>query len=97
MAWYLFASTSIIAYFVIMHGLRGQTVGKKLCEVKVLDVSETRLSFKQAVWREIFPIITTVVAFAFETEYVIQGVRPYPLPNLLTIMKSWGLQSACGM
>jgi len=70
LAWYLFARTSIIAYFVIMHGLLGQTLGKRLCEVKVFDVSETMLSFKQAVLRDVFPIIMLVVSLLHFCHFV---------------------------
>src|SRR5215204_61449 len=39
-------------YIIIMHGLYGQTLGKMAMNVKVLDVSEEPLKFKQAILRE---------------------------------------------
>ena len=44
-------SICVIAYWVLLHGLYGQTLGKRLCGILVLDVSETKLSMKQAVLR----------------------------------------------
>lgn len=40
LAWNEFYSWGLIAYFVLMHGIKGQTVGKIICKVKVYDKSE---------------------------------------------------------
>lgn len=41
-------SLANITYFIIMHWQFGQTVGKMLMKVKVLDVSEEPLKFRKA-------------------------------------------------
>ena len=43
-----------------MHGKYGQTIGKMVCKVKVLDISETKLSYGQAVLRDIILILILV-------------------------------------
>lgn len=50
-------------YSVVAHGLYGQTVGKWLCGVEVLDVSESKLSMRQALWRDGVPIVLTFISF----------------------------------
>ncbi len=63
-----------VAYSVLMHGIRGQTIGKILFKVKVYDILEKPLSMKQAVLRDIVPIISNAlfsiyVFFNFEVYF----------------------------
>lgn len=45
------------AYTVVLHGLFGKTLGKKIMGLKVIDESETReIGFRQAFLREAVPI-----------------------------------------
>jgi uncharacterized RDD family membrane protein YckC len=41
----------VLAYWILSHGLYGQSVGKKLCGLVVLDISGSKVSMKQAVLR----------------------------------------------
>ena len=51
---YLTVSLAQTIYFIAMHGAFGQTVGKMLMKVKVLDsASETPISFWQATLRDL--------------------------------------------
>jgi uncharacterized RDD family membrane protein YckC len=52
-----FLTWAWIAYRVLLHGFWGQTVGKKMCKVRVVDLSGRPLSMKQAFLREIVLII----------------------------------------
>lgn len=52
-ATYLIASSlSFSLYSILMHGLFGQTVGKMLTRVKVVDLAETSLTMRQAILRD---------------------------------------------
>ncbi|MGR5308119.1 RDD family protein [Vibrio mediterranei] len=57
-----------ISYYVILHAKYGQTIGKMVMKVKVVDVSESRnITVKQSCIRDIVPIIMvpfTVYAYA---------------------------------
>lgn len=56
--WATFYSLLAVAYYVYMHAKYGQTIGKWACKVKVLDNdSETAISVKQAVLRDIVPVL----------------------------------------
>jgi len=50
---YLVASSSIfLLYSILMHGLFGQTVGKMLTRVRVVDLAETGITMRQAILRD---------------------------------------------
>ncbi|HEY6185127.1 MAG TPA: RDD family protein [Terriglobales bacterium] len=56
--WAVFRYLSEWLYSVSLHSLRGQTVGKKSLDVKVMDVSEERIpTLRQSVLRDIGGII----------------------------------------
>lgn len=54
-----------LAYSVWMLGSRGQTVGKWLCRVKVLDVGEGPLGWRQAILRDSVPVAVNLAALPF--------------------------------
>ena len=52
------------SYTVFMHGKYGMTVGKMVCHVKVVDnVTEQPITYKQAIMRDIIPIVLIVLMF----------------------------------
>ncbi|MFC1794158.1 RDD family protein [Planctomycetota bacterium] len=59
--WDQFLYWAWILYSVLLHGYRGQTIGKMACNVKVKDLSLKPLSMKQAVLRDIVPILSMLV------------------------------------
>lgn len=55
-----------IFYFIILHAKYGQTLGKKLMNIKVVDIAEVELiGFKRAMIRELPLLITTVAVFLY--------------------------------
>ena len=55
-----------VAYFVILHGACGQTVGKMATGVKVLDVSERRApGWLQALARDAVPLLLILVSMVY--------------------------------
>ena len=75
--WFLFNSLSFVTYSVLMHGYLGQTLGKMVCRVKVFDISEGRLRFKQAIRRDIVPIILILVHLPFLIPTVFSNINPF--------------------
>lgn len=56
--WAIIYSLLGVVYYVYMHAKFGQTIGKWICKVKVLDHdSEDKISTKQAVLRDIVPVV----------------------------------------
>jgi uncharacterized RDD family membrane protein YckC len=71
-AWALFSYTAYWVYSVSLVAYRGQTVGKKVANVKVMDVSEKRLpSLRQALLRDIGEIVPSTLALIYVIYLVI--------------------------
>ena len=75
--WFVVYSLSGVAYTVVLHGLYGQTIGKRVMGVKVLDISEARLSMRQAVLRDSVLLLLLVWALAIDLPTVFVGKSPY--------------------
>ncbi len=84
-----------VTYFIVMHTLFGQTVGKMLMKVKVLDVSESALKFRQALLRDLPQIIFIFGSLIF-TNPLLLDEQAADSPNLLsnpyyTVILLWGI------
>jgi uncharacterized RDD family membrane protein YckC len=75
--WFIISSFAYLTYSVLMHGYFGQTLGKMAAKVKVLDISENKLTMRQAVLRDIVPIISVVITIFFVIPVVLQRVNPF--------------------
>ena len=61
-----------------MHARYGQTVGKMICKVKVIDKSEKKaLTYKQALMRDIVIIVIGLISMFMILPSVIGGANPY--------------------
>src|SRR5262252_2521259 len=80
--WYLFYSFAEVGYEVVLHGLYGQTIGKWLMKVKVLDLSESRLSMRQAVVRDSVLIIWVLWSALTDLPDVADGINPAEATDL---------------
>jgi uncharacterized RDD family membrane protein YckC len=50
-------STVTVAYFIYMHARFGQTIGKFITRVRLVDISGRRISYNQAILRDIVPCL----------------------------------------
>lgn len=73
---YVVSTMTGLAYNVLLHGIYGATLGKMAMGVKVLDVSEARLSMRQAFLRDSPWIILTIVEVVFGLRVIAQGGNP---------------------
>jgi len=72
-SWNLATAISVIAYFIVSIGYgiffewcwRGQTIGKKLLRLRVVDVEGLRLQFNQIVVRNLLRFVDSLPAFYF--------------------------------
>jgi len=55
--WLIFSSFAFVLYSIVLHGLKGQTLGKMVCRIKVLDIAESPLKMRQAILRDIFNLV----------------------------------------
>jgi uncharacterized RDD family membrane protein YckC len=77
-AWMLFSHSAVWLYSVLMHGFYGQTLGKMALGVKVLDVSESPISMRQAFWRDSVYIVFNAMALIISVYLVLGGGARYP-------------------
>lgn len=51
-------------YTILFHGFSGQTIGKMIAGIKILDKSEaTDINFSQAILRDVIPLIGVIILF----------------------------------
>jgi uncharacterized RDD family membrane protein YckC len=62
-----------VAYSILLHGLYGQTLGKKWLGVKVLHVNESRLTMRQAILRDSPLILLSGIQTALGIRYIANG------------------------
>lgn len=78
-AWIAISYSVYWLYSVIGHRLFGKTVGKHVMKVIVLDnETEMLISWKQAVLRDIFPIVANTAAAAIDIYMIANGIIELP-------------------
>ncbi|HEX2882467.1 MAG TPA: RDD family protein, partial [Polyangiaceae bacterium] len=88
LAWYLTFTFSFLAYSIILHGRYGQTLGKRLCGVRVVDISESPLSMVQAVLRDLPMVGLTLWEVVEPGRRILAGLQPYD--ELQTSSEAYG-------
>ena len=76
-AWFVVSALLFDIYSVGMHARYGQTLGKMVVGVKVLDLGGGKLSLGQALLRDSVLIILNVLAVADGLPRVLAGLEPY--------------------
>ncbi len=72
----IFSSFNYAAYRVVFHGILGQTPGKKIFKVKVMDISGAKLTFKQAFMRESVTIFLAATTYILFIPQILKGSYP---------------------
>jgi uncharacterized RDD family membrane protein YckC len=78
-AWYVVYAFIYDIYTVAMHAWNGQTVGKMITGVRVLDLSGGKLSFPQALLRDSVPILLNALTVSDGLPRVLAGADPYAI------------------
>lgn len=93
--WIPISSLVFPIYSIVTHGFYGQTLGKMWFNVKVTDVSEEPIKFKQAIWRDvpqlIFNIISIIIGIAALSYDAESMSMKYVFGIYMTIAAVWGL------
>jgi uncharacterized RDD family membrane protein YckC len=79
--WLAISSTTGLLYSVLLHGFWGQTVGKRMMGIRVVDVSGCALKMKQAVLRDSIWIAFWAWGFPAHLGLVLRGINPYAASN----------------
>jgi uncharacterized RDD family membrane protein YckC len=73
-SWTIFSAFLPIFYTIILHYKYGQTIGKWVVEVKVLDVGETRrITLTQSILREIFYLSVETIGMGYFLFLAVKG------------------------
>jgi uncharacterized RDD family membrane protein YckC len=62
-----------VFYYILMHALFGQTLGKMLMKVKVVDISQSPINLGQAAIRSLPQMIPVIIAIGFENPRGLSG------------------------
>jgi uncharacterized RDD family membrane protein YckC len=85
--WFIAYSLSFDIYSVAMHTRYGQTLGKMVMGVKVLDISERKLSLRQALLRDCVPIIFDLLIIYEGLPAVVSGASRADATELSLVME----------
>jgi uncharacterized RDD family membrane protein YckC len=78
--WFIFHEIAWYLYSVIMHGRYGQTLGKMICKIRVIDKTEEKpITYRQAFFRDSILIVTGLVFSATMLSAVLDGKNPYEM------------------
>src|SRR5258706_13413874 len=75
--WFVVYTISFDVYSVALHARYGQTFGKIVMGVMVMDLSETKLSIRQAILRDIVPIFFSALTITSALPRIFAGLAPY--------------------
>ena len=95
-------SLAWLLYTVVMHGRYGQTIGKMVTKVRVVDFrTEGKISFRQAWLREGIPMILSLGLLGYEVFAILTwSASPRAIDNdegLMTGKSFWLLSSIPGL
>jgi uncharacterized RDD family membrane protein YckC len=82
--WFSVSSLSWGLYSILLHAYRGQTAGKYLMGVRVIDVSGAALSLRQAVLRDSIWVLATLVEIGVFAPMILGGRNPYDAESPLS-------------
>jgi uncharacterized RDD family membrane protein YckC len=71
--WLVLATFGGLAYSIVLHAIWGQTLGKRLMGIRVLDVSGNRLSVPQAFMRDLIGIVLALWGFPAQLDRMVHG------------------------
>jgi len=81
-------------YTILFHGFSGQTIGKMIAGIKILDKSEaTDINFSQAILRDIIPLMGVLVLFLLSVFGLLDesGNAKYSAIIFSSIILSWSI------
>jgi uncharacterized RDD family membrane protein YckC len=75
--WFVIYSLIADVYTIAMHASFGQTLGKMVTGVKVLDLSGGKLSLVQSTVRDSVTLVLNIFSIAYGLPLVLHGLDPY--------------------
>lgn len=92
----IFTYFVFLAYSILMHRWKGQTLGKMLFKIRVLDLSEASLSLRQAVLRDSLYLIQALVEVTYYLMHLDFYIRLYTAPETIVYPIWYFILYYCG-
>ena len=73
LAWHMVQTLSVYAYSICLHAKFGQTLGKMVFRVKVVDVTERPITVLQAIRRDIVPLALALIRVVQDSGPILRG------------------------
>ncbi len=84
--WLIINSSAGWLYSILLQGRYGQTIGKFICNVRVLDKTEKPLSMKQAIYRDALPIVIILPVLFYQVTNILNGqISSKGLPSPMNV------------
>ena len=84
--WYIVHTAAYRLYDILLHGYYGQTIGKRIMGVIVINQDEKEpMTIAQAVRRDIYPVIMAIIGITIFVPRVLAGGYPTDPPTYSTM------------
>jgi uncharacterized RDD family membrane protein YckC len=84
--WYISQTAAYRLYDVLLHGIYGQTIGKRVMGVVVINQDEKQpMTIAQAIRRDIYPVIMAIIGIIIFIPRVLRGGYPTTPPTYTTM------------
>jgi uncharacterized RDD family membrane protein YckC len=90
-AFFAILNLANIVYFVILHGLYGQTAGKYLTGVRVVRPDDSPIGFSRAIVRNLPQIVLVSVSLLPFMNIELGGAPDAPITPISILIALWGL------
>jgi len=72
-----FGSLYGVGYSVLFHARYGQTLGKMLARIRVVDLSGNPIGLRQAIWRDGPSILLSIATAGLGADVILNGFNPF--------------------
>jgi uncharacterized RDD family membrane protein YckC len=92
-----FSLSLVVLYSIVLHAKYGQTLGKKVCSVKVFDISESEITLQQSIIRSSPQLVQLLLMVLAQASYFSSGssidqtIISYGVPIYAVLYVGWNI------
>jgi uncharacterized RDD family membrane protein YckC len=84
-----FGSLYGVGYSVFFHARYGQTLGKMLARIRVVDLSGNAIGLRQAIWRDGPSILLSSATAGLGADAILNGLNPFNMFDAAAALPPW--------
>jgi uncharacterized RDD family membrane protein YckC len=84
-----FGSLYGVGYSVFCHARYGQTLGKMVTRIRVIDLSGNAIGLRQAIWRDGPSILLSITTAALGADAILNGRNPFNMFDAAAALPPW--------